>query len=87
MLRDLRSEIVKLNLSSPLTQGSSTGASVLGSLHSRLLPLRQTNTISPLTVNSPEGLVDTAVLQATSGGVPGPSRKVSRRLFIQPAAS
>lgn len=67
MLRDLRSEIVKLNLSSPLTQGSSTGASVLGNSHSRSLPLRQTNTVPQLTVNSPEGLVDTAVLQATGG--------------------
>ena len=32
--------IVKLNLSSPLTQGSSTGASVLGNSRSRSLPLR-----------------------------------------------
>ena len=67
MLRDLRSEIVKLNLSSPLTQGSSTGASVPGNSHSRSLPLRQTNTVPQLTVNSPEGLVDTAVPQATGG--------------------
>ena len=56
MLRDLRSEIVKLNFSSPLTQGSSTGASVLGNSHSRSLPLRQTNTFPQLTANSPEGL-------------------------------
>ena len=68
MLRDLRSEIVKLNLSSPLTQGSSTGASViLGNSHSRSPPLRQTNTVPQLTVNSSEGLVDTAVPQATVG--------------------
>ena len=81
MLRDLLSEIVKLNLSSPLTQGSSKGASVLGNFHSRSLPLRQTNTVSPLTVNSSEGLVDTAVTPLVEG-VPGPSRKVSRRLLI-----
>ena len=67
MLRDLRSEIVKLNLSSPLTQGSSTGASVLGNSYSRPLPLRQTNTFPQLTANSPEGLFDIAVLQATGG--------------------
>ena len=67
MLRDLRSEIVKLNLCSPLTQGSSTEVSVLGNSHSRPLPLRQTNTFPQLNANSPEGLVDIAVLQATGG--------------------
>ena len=67
MLRDLRPEIVKLNLSSPLTQGSSTGASVLGNSHSRSLPPQETNTFPQLTANSPEGLVDIAVLQATGG--------------------
>ena len=76
MLRDLRSEIVKLDLSSPLTQGSSTGASVLGNSHSRPLPLRQTNTFPQLTTNSPEGLVDIAVLQATGGRS---ARSVSQR--------
>ena len=67
MLRDLHSEIVTLNLSSPLTQDSSMGASVLGNSHSRPLPLQQTNTFPQLTANSPEGLVDIAVLQATGG--------------------
>ena len=67
MLRDLRSEIVKLNFSSPLTQGSSTGASAIGNSHSHPLPLRQTNTFPQLTANSPDGLVDIAVLQATGG--------------------
>ena len=67
MLRDLHSEIVTLNLSSPLTQDSSMGASVLGNSHSRPLPLQQTNTFPQLTANSPEGLVDIVVLQATGG--------------------
>ena len=67
MLRDLRSEIVNLNLSSPLTQGSPTGTSVLGNSHSPSLPLRQANTVPQLTVNSPEGLADTSVPQATGG--------------------
>ena len=66
-MRDLRSEIVKLNLSSPLTQGSSTGASVLCNSHSRPLPLRQSNTFPQLITNSSESLVDIAVLQATGG--------------------
>ena len=77
MLRDLRSEIVKLNLSSPLTQ-----ASVLGNSHSRPLPLRQTNTFSQQTANSPEGLVDIAVLQATGGRS---ARSVSQG-FTSPAS-
>ena len=55
------------NRQSPHTQGRSTGASVLGNSHSRSLPLRQTNTVPQLTVNSSEGLVDTAVPQATGG--------------------
>ena len=50
-----------------LTQGISTGASVLGNSHSRSLPLRQTNTFPQLTTNSPEGLVNIAVFQATGG--------------------
>lgn len=67
MLRNLRSEIFKLHLSSPPTRGSSMGASSFGISRSRspLLPL--TSTVFKPTENSPEDLVDTAVLQAIGG--------------------
>ena len=57
-------------------------ASVLGNSHSRPLPLRQTNTFPQLTANSPEGLVDIAVLQATGGRS---ARSVSQG-FTSPAS-
>ena len=67
MLNDLRSEIVNFDFSSPPTRGSSTGASVLGHSLGCSLLLRQTSTVPQLTVNSPEGLVDSTVPGATGG--------------------
>ena len=67
MLNDLHSEIVNFDFSSPPTRGSSTGASVLGHSLGCSHLLRQTSTVPQLTVNLPEGLVDTAVPEATGG--------------------
>ena len=67
MLKDLRSEIVNFDFSSPPTRCSSTGASVLGHSLGCSLLLRQTSTVPQLTVNSPEGLVRIAVPEVTGG--------------------